>query len=88
MDWWTNFYHFGLVLNKLFNIVHAFSICVLCLSKLINYYKLKILFFLSGTQEIRSKKGFKKRGFGFMRHRMALTGGGQTTDDERGLIRI
>ena len=57
MDWWTNFYHFGLVLNKLFNIVHAFSICVLCCSKLINYYKLKILFFLSKTQE----KGLKNK---------------------------
>ena len=41
MDLWTNFYHFCVVLNKLFNILHAFSICVLCLSKFINYFKTK-----------------------------------------------
>ena len=57
MDLWTNFYHFCLVLNKLFNILHAFSICVLCLSKLVNYFKTKILFF---SLELR-KKGLKNR---------------------------
>ena len=37
----TNFYHFCVVLHKLLNILHAFSICILCLSKIINYFKTK-----------------------------------------------
>ena len=37
----TNFSHFCVVLHNLLNILHAFSICVLCLSKIINFLKEK-----------------------------------------------
>ena len=51
----TNFYHFCVVLHKLLNILHAFSICILCLSKIINYFKTKNTSFFSLTQEKRAK---------------------------------
>ena len=57
MDLWTNFYHFCVVLHKLLNILHAFSICVLCLSKTI--LKRKTLVFFSLNQ---GKKGNKQQG--------------------------
>ena len=42
------------MLNKLFNIVHAFSICVLCLFKLINFIQSKnTLFSLKGLKRAK-----------------------------------
>ena len=64
MDLWTNFYHFCVVLNKLFNIIHAFSLCVLCCSKLINFIQAKILLFLF---KIRKKRSKNKQGIAYRR---------------------
>ena len=56
MDLWTNFFDFCIVLNKLFNILHAFSLCILCLFKLINFVQTKnTLFSLLNS----GKKGLK-----------------------------
>ena len=41
----SNFYCLCVEINKLFNIIHAFSICILCLSKLIKYLEPKTLVF-------------------------------------------
>lgn len=52
----SSFYCLCVEINKLFNIIHAFSICIHCVAKLIKYLKSKTLvfFFL-----FRRKKGIK-----------------------------
>ena len=52
----SSFYCLCVEINKLFNIIHAFSICIHCVAKLIKYLKSKklVFFFL-----FRKKKGIK-----------------------------